>query len=91
MTRYIKLSPESLAKLPAPLALECAGEAHSNPYIDHCMSCAPRWGTTVHCSACADHPALVEIHSERRAHCAKVGTCPRCNARYDVTRARVLP
>jgi len=22
----------------------CTGEAHSNPYIDHCMMCAPRWG-----------------------------------------------
>ena len=24
--------------------IECTGEAHSNPYIDHCMMCAPRWG-----------------------------------------------
>ena len=22
----------------------CPGEAHSNPWIDHCMLCAPRWG-----------------------------------------------
>lgn len=22
----------------------CTGEAHSNPYIDHCMRCAPEWG-----------------------------------------------
>ncbi len=22
----------------------CPGEAHSNPYIDNCMVCAPRWG-----------------------------------------------
>jgi hypothetical protein len=22
----------------------CPGEAHSNPFIDHCMLCAPRWG-----------------------------------------------
>lgn len=22
----------------------CPGEAHSNPYIDNCMTCAPRWG-----------------------------------------------
>jgi hypothetical protein len=23
----------------------CNGEAHSNPFIDHCMVCTPRWGT----------------------------------------------
>ena len=23
---------------------ECDGEAHSNPYIDNCMSCLPNWG-----------------------------------------------
>ncbi len=22
----------------------CDGEAHSNPYIDNCLTCAPRWG-----------------------------------------------
>ncbi len=22
----------------------CDGEAHQNPYIDHCHHCAPRWG-----------------------------------------------
>jgi hypothetical protein len=22
----------------------CTGEAHSNPFIDNCMCCAPRWG-----------------------------------------------
>ena len=22
----------------------CNGEAHRNPYIDNCGSCAPRWG-----------------------------------------------
>ena len=24
--------------------VECTGEAHSNPYIDNCAECAPRWG-----------------------------------------------
>jgi hypothetical protein len=24
----------------------CHGEAHSNPHIDNCMTCAPRWGWT---------------------------------------------
>lgn len=23
---------------------ECYGEAHANPYIDHCMVCLPNWG-----------------------------------------------
>lgn len=23
---------------------KCNGEAHSNPFIDNCMCCAPRWG-----------------------------------------------
>jgi hypothetical protein len=22
----------------------CNGEAHGNPFIDHCMVCMPRWG-----------------------------------------------
>lgn len=28
----------------AGFLVECHGEAHRNPYIDHCMICAPRWG-----------------------------------------------
>ena len=24
--------------------VQCDGEAHDNPHIDHCMQCAPRWG-----------------------------------------------
>lgn len=24
--------------------IQCDGDAHSNPYIDNCMVCAPRWG-----------------------------------------------
>lgn len=24
--------------------VKCHGEAHSNPYIDKCSVCAPRWG-----------------------------------------------
>jgi hypothetical protein len=26
------------------LLVPCSGEAHSNPYIDNCGICAPRWG-----------------------------------------------
>jgi hypothetical protein len=25
----------------------CTGEAHSNPWIDHCSVCMPRWGVVV--------------------------------------------
>ena len=29
---------------------KCQGEAHSNPYIDHCMDCAPLWNRIPFCS-----------------------------------------
>jgi hypothetical protein len=29
---------------PTGRMLPCPGDAHSNPYIDNCMICAPRWG-----------------------------------------------
>jgi hypothetical protein len=28
-----------------PVPHPCSGEAHSNPYIDHCGVCMPNWGT----------------------------------------------
>lgn len=35
----------SRGNLPSIPPLErCTGEAHSEPFIDNCMSCAPRWG-----------------------------------------------
>lgn len=30
--------------LPGMRLVQCTGEAHSNPYVDNCMLCAPRWG-----------------------------------------------
>lgn len=24
--------------------IRCTGAAHSNPYIDNCLACAPMWG-----------------------------------------------
>ena len=27
------------------IEMKCNGEAHSNPYIDHCGVCMPYWGT----------------------------------------------
>ena len=29
---------------PTGRMLPCTGDAHSNPHIDNCMICAPRWG-----------------------------------------------
>ena len=29
------------------VAVDCAGEAHSNPHIDNCGRCAPLWGVMV--------------------------------------------
>ncbi len=30
----------------------CNGEAHGNPYIDHCMVCMPWWGSYPICPYC---------------------------------------
>ncbi len=34
----------TLAKPEEAGDVKCPGDAHSNPYIDNCMICAPRWG-----------------------------------------------
>lgn len=31
-------------KFAIPPLTKCTGEAHSNPHIDNCGTCAPRWG-----------------------------------------------
>lgn len=38
--------------LPLAVIKPCDGEAHSNPWIDHCMVCIPHWGFTLHCASC---------------------------------------
>ncbi len=40
-TTYVLAKPEEAGDVP------CPGDAHSNPYIDNCMICAPRWGTVM--------------------------------------------
>lgn len=35
---------ELLRKYGIPELEACPGEAHSNPHIDNCALCAPRWG-----------------------------------------------
>jgi hypothetical protein len=38
---FIKANPEQIKELTVP----CIGEAHSNPYIDHCVHCLyVKWG-----------------------------------------------
>lgn len=43
---------EIYRRKPTGQMLPCTGDAHSNPYIDNCMICAPRWGEVP-----AYHPA----------------------------------
>lgn len=35
---------DKLREAGIPDLKQCDGEAHRNPYIDHCGLCAPRWG-----------------------------------------------
>lgn len=35
---------DRIAKAIDAVMVPCNGEAHSNPWIDNCMVCAPRWG-----------------------------------------------
>jgi hypothetical protein len=37
---------------PKVIFVECIGEAHSNPFIDHCMVCLPYWATYPTCPFC---------------------------------------
>jgi hypothetical protein len=46
---------------------QCTGEAHSNPYIDHCGVCAPFWGVVVKCERSRAAVELGAIKSERKA------------------------
>lgn len=40
--------------------VECTGEAHSNPYIDNCMSCIPFWHYFPTCPNCKEEARGVE-------------------------------
>ena len=43
MNVYLDLTGE-LEAMGVPPLVPCDGEAHSNPYIDNCHRCMPRWG-----------------------------------------------
>jgi hypothetical protein len=44
--------PKALGDMP------CPGQAHSNPWIDNCLLCAPRWGVTTRYERIADVASL---------------------------------
>jgi len=39
----------------------CPGEAHSNPHIDHCGTCMPRWGRI-------EEEAPLDLHAAKAAN-----------------------
>ena len=53
--------------------IKCQGEAHSNPYIDHCGICMPFWGEYPVCPI--DKTRLI-----------KKGYCTTCRRHFEVER-----
>lgn len=49
--------------------VKCIGEAHQNPYIDHCEICMPFWG---------DYP-VCPIHRRKLTY---TGFCKECRKHY---------
>jgi len=43
MAKRVK-NPPLFARAKTGRLIPCPGEAHTNPYIDNCGLCAPRWG-----------------------------------------------
>ncbi len=42
--------------------VKCTGEAHRNPFIDNCPSCAPLWGERPMCSCGWEQPMKITDH-----------------------------
>lgn len=38
------MNTNELRRQPSGKMIPCNGEAHSNPFIDHCGCCVPHWG-----------------------------------------------
>lgn len=55
--------------------VECTGEAHSNPYIDHCYECMPYWKYVPVCPYCR---TMIPSRKPERKSVA----CPGCGCRY---------
>jgi len=49
----------------------CSGEAHSNPHIDNCNICAPRWGRI---PVCPEHGERLDGKNR----------CPACEKQFIV-------
>lgn len=50
----------------------CSGEAHTNPYIDHCMICFPWWDAYPYCTGCR----------RKLRETKKFYICPGCGTRW---------
>ena len=62
----------------------CPGDAHSNPHIDNCRGCAPRWGRFPGCPDCGDR--VKESSAIRAGRCVNPEcTCFREVFEVDVT------
>jgi hypothetical protein len=48
---------------------KCCGEAHSNPYIDNCWTCAPFWELFPACPDCAG--TLTRVASKQARQVAR--------------------
>lgn len=59
--------------------IKCIGEAHGNPFIDHCMVCLPYWGSYPTCPYCGK-----ACRKNASGHKTK---CHGCNKFYIVDRA----
>ena len=72
---YLKRARRWLCR---PCALEigflvrCSGEAHSNPFIDNCGVCMPRWGVHEVANVADILFQLDEQHSDARGDCAYI-------------------
>jgi hypothetical protein len=54
--------------------VKCDGEAHDNPYIDNCWTCAPFWEKIPRCTCGCD--------GKRMRVTDKHIICPACKQRY---------
>lgn len=52
---------------------QCTGEAHRNPYIDHCYECMPYWEQVPYCPQCGSRVRETAIKNP-----AKRFYCPKC-------------
>lgn len=54
---------------PYAIITKCTGEAHSNPFIDHCSICMPGWGDIPTCSKCGGRLIVTDRGNYRCRTC----------------------